>query len=39
MGDDTWAGGCDQCVGPVGVVIGSSRCDQWVGPVDVVTGW
>ena len=32
------AGGCDQCVGPMGAAIGSSGCDQWVRPVDVVTG-
>ena len=24
------ASGCNQCVGPVGVVTGSSECDQWV---------
>ena len=32
------ASGCDQCMGPVGVVTGSSGCDQWVRPVDAVTG-
>ena len=31
------ASGCDQCVGTVGVVTGSSGCDQWERS-DVVTG-
>ena len=32
------ASGCDQCMGPVGVVTVSSGCDQWVRSMDVTIG-